>query len=182
MGKGSNLYGCPRCGQKTLIINGSPRTDGHCAAVTDYIKKNIPCDVINCCREDIAHCTGCDACTDGSCVINDKMQEIYAKIKAADNIIFVSPLYFSMLTGALLTFASRFQYFYHNPIRNAKHGAVILLGGGSTRDTSKAFSTAKIIMRYIGIESPAEAAFIGTDSCSPLDDRDFTAQIDNIIF
>ncbi len=166
---------------KTLIINGSPRPDGHCAAVLDYIKKNIDCDVINCCFENIAHCTGCDGCADGCCVIDDKMRQFYKQIEAADNIIFISPLYFSMLTGALLTFASRFQYFYHNPVRGKKHGAVILIGGGSTKDTSKAFSTAKIIMRYTGIQDPEEIAFVGTDISAPLDDKDFKNDIDSVI-
>ncbi|MBQ9518782.1 MAG: flavodoxin family protein [Firmicutes bacterium] len=167
--------------EKTLVINGSPRKDGHCAAVTEYIKKYTVCEVINCCFEDIAHCTGCDACKNGKCVINDKMSDIYEKIKSADRIIFVSPLYFSMLTGALLTLASRFQYFYHHPVKNTKRGAVILLGGGSTKDTKKAFSTAKIILRYVGVNNPEEAAFVGTDIKKPLEDAAFKNKIDGMI-
>lgn len=165
---------------KTLIINGSPRPNGHCAAVTGYIKKQ-GCAVINCCFENIAHCTGCDACADGRCVIDDKMRDIYPLIEAADNVIFVSPLYFSMLTGGLLTFASRWQYFYHNPCKAPKKGAVILLGGGSTKDVSKAFSTAKIIMRYAGVNDPHCIGFVGTDKYLPLKDSAFKKQLDDML-
>ena len=166
---------------KTLIINGSPRKDGHCADVIKYIADRLDCDIINCCFENIAHCTGCDACKTGACVINDDMQPLYEKIKAADNIFFVSPLYFSMLTGALLTFASRWQYFYHHPIQGEKQGAVIVLGGGSTKDTSKALSTAKIILRYAGIKDPYTAKFVGTDTALPLEDKKFTSAVDYIL-
>ena len=109
------------------------------------------------------------------------MKDYYPLIEKAENIIFVSPLYFSMLTGGMLTFASRFQYFYHNPVKKDKNGAVILLGGGSTKDTSKAYSTAKIIMRYIGINSPECLDFIGTDTKKPLENSGFKEKLDEII-
>ena len=162
----------------TLVVNGSPRTDGFSSAVAEYIKKRLDaCTVIS---PDVRHCTGCDMCRAGECVINDDMQAYYGLIRDADNIIFVSPLYFSMLTGKMLTFASRWQYFYRRPCTGQKNGAVILLGGGSTKDTQKAFSTAKIIMRYAGIEEPQLAAFVGTDSADPLKDKDFLNKLDEI--
>ena len=167
---------------QTLIINGSPRENGNCAQVINYLKQNIggEISVCSCCAENIAHCTGCDACKSGSCAIDDDMRQYYEKIRRADNIIFVSPLYFSMLTGGLLTFASRWQFFYHNPIKTSKRGAVILLGGGSTKDTSKAFSTAKIILRYAGIKDPDCAAFVGTDREAPLEDAEFTEKLNKL--
>lgn len=36
----------------------------------------------------------------------------YDDILNADNILIASPLYYSMLTGAVLNFVSRFQYFF----------------------------------------------------------------------
>ncbi len=166
--------------KKTLIVNGSPRENGHCAKVIKYMEKHLETTVINC-FDNILHCTGCDVCQNGKCILNDKMQQFYTLIENADNIIFVSPLYFSMLTGGLLTFASRWQYFYHNPCKKQKKGAVILLGGGSTRDTAKAYSTADIIMRYANIKEPLHLDFIGTDGKDPLDEQAFTKQLDKII-
>ena len=167
---------------KTLILNGSPRSDGNCAAVISYLKRNIcgEISVCACCAENISHCTGCDRCKGGECVIKDDMQVYYRKIREADNIIIVSPLYFSMLTGGLLTFASRWQYFYHNPVKGEKKGAVILLGGGSTKDTSKAFSTAKIILHYAGIKDPICAAFVNTDREKPLENKGFVKELEKL--
>ena len=164
--------------KKTLIVNGSPRGNGFCAKICALIADKTGGKVIDC---DVSHCNACDACRGGNCVIDDKMQEYYGLIKAADNIVFFSPLYFSMLTGKMLTFASRWQYFYHNPCKTEKNGAVILLGGGSTKDTQKAFSTAKIIMRYAGIKDPECIAFVGTDSKDPLEDTGFTEKLYKIV-
>ncbi len=163
---------------KTLIVNGSPRENGYCAKVCQYIADKTGGEIIDC---EVGHCTGCDACRDGNCIIDDKMQTYYDLIKKADNIILVSPLYFSMLTGKMLTFASRWQYFYHNPIKSEKHGTVILLGGGSTKDTSKAFSTAKIILKYAGIQTPETIAFVGTDAKDPMRDEGFLQCVNNVV-
>ena len=167
---------------QTLIINGSPRENGNCAQVINYLKQNIggEISVCSCCAENIAHCTGCDRCKGGECIIKDDMQAYYRKIREPYNIIIVSPLYFSMLTGGLLTFASRWQYFYHNPVKGEKKGAVILLGGGSTKDITKAYSTAKIIMRYAAIKDPDCASFVGTDRENPLEDAEFTEKLNKL--
>ncbi len=66
------------------------------------------------------------------------MQDVYKKFDEVDNVIIASPLYFSELTGELLSFASRLQTVYAQQYLRGnidfkykdKYGALILVGGG----------------------------------------------------
>ena len=164
----------------TLVINGSPRFEGYSHKISEHIKKLTNADMINCCHANITHCSGCDNCLNDDCIIPDDMASYYPLVSSADKIIIVSPLYFSMLTGGLLTFASRWQYFYHHPVKSTKKGAVILIGGGSTKDTSKAYSTADIILGCVGVKAPLHADFVGTDTRDPFSDPAFVSKLDEI--
>jgi len=63
------------------------------------------------------------------------MQDVYKAMDEADNVVVASPIYFGNLTGSLLNWASRLQFFWSSrnirkiePL-SAKHrkGAVILI-------------------------------------------------------
>ena len=65
------------------------------------------------------------------------MQDIYKYIQVCENILIVSPLYFSELAGKLLDVGSRPQTYFcdrffrnEEPVVKSKKGAVILVGGG----------------------------------------------------
>lgn len=78
-----------------------------CAALPGEVKR------IDAYRANVQPCTGCRHCrTQVGCAIDDGMQEIYRDIAVADCIVLASPVYFSCLTGPLMSLLSRLQVFY----------------------------------------------------------------------
>ena len=104
-----------------------------CAALPGEVKR------IDAYRANVQPCTDCRHCwTQVGCAIDDGMQEIYRDIAVADCIVLASPVYFSCLTGPLMSLLSRLQVFYtaqrFHGVRMAgkpKVGAILLCGGGS---------------------------------------------------
>lgn len=143
---------------KTLIFNGSPRPKGDTAGLLSLLKEDLAGEYrqVDAYRADISPCVDCRSCwTRKGCAIQDEMQEVYAYIQACDNIVIASPIYFSELTGKLLDVASRLQTYFcarfyrgETPIIKAKHGAVILTGGGDGAP-DKAYGTACTLLRHM---------------------------------
>lgn len=143
---------------KTLIINGSPRTNGDTSSLLRILIDRLSGDfrIIDCYRANIAACVDCRKCRETpECSIKDDMQEIYSYIEDCDNIIIASPIYFSELTGRLLDAASRFQMYYSAksfqqkaPHIKPKKGLVILVGGGSG-NPQKAYETAVCLLHQV---------------------------------
>ena len=125
---------------KTLIINGSPRRNGCTVTLLKTLKEHLHGEIfqIDTYYAKSSPCYDCRHCwTHAECVINDDMQEAYKQFNEADNVIIASPVYFGNLTGSMLNWASRLQYFWASrrirkvePL-SAKHrkGAVILVHG-----------------------------------------------------
>ena len=136
-----------------LIICGSPRTGGRCAAlantlfegcIAEFPKDEVKLVPIS--EVSIAGCVGCGGCNGGAedagvvagakgasktsanarraaaqppeatppprCVIEDDMSYIYENIEAADEIILVSPVYFSGAPSQLKALMDRLQPYY----------------------------------------------------------------------
>ena len=98
------------------------------------------------------------------------MQNIYRQLDRADNIVLASPVYFGELTGSLLNFASRLQFFWtaekfrkqpflQNKIRK---GAVILVGGGEGCP-EQALAMGRRLLGIMGAEVWQEICYFGTD-------------------
>lgn len=143
---------------KTLILIGSPRENGDTMAlVKEFIchlnGEYIIIDSYNC---NIRPCIDCRYCWKNvGCSIKDEMQEVYDYIQQSDNVLIASPLYFSELTGQLLSVMSRLQTYFCSrffrkevPIKKAKKGGVILVGGGDG-SIEKAYNTACVLLRHM---------------------------------
>jgi Multimeric flavodoxin WrbA len=169
---------------KTLIINGSPRMNGGTSSIVSNLKESLNGDieVLHTYRCEISPCLDCRFCwTHSKCAINDDMQEVYKYINEADNIIITSPIYFGELTGSLLNWASRLQYFWTSKNfrkeivlqERSRYGAVILVDGGDGfMDTALAMG--KRLLRNMGAEFKDLIYFSGTDkteSTNPLSDN-----------
>jgi len=150
---------------KTLIFNGSPRKNGDTKSLLDAMIKVLDGEIliIDAYGSFIKACVDCRYCREKSgCLIKDDMQSVYDYIEICDNIIIASPIYFSELTGPLLTITSRLQTYFcsryfrnHEPIMKAKTGGVILVGGGDG-NTEKAFDTASTILKHMNVKSILE--------------------------
>lgn len=150
---------------KTLIFNGSPRKNGDTISLIHAMLKVLKGEVlvIDTYESSIKPCLDCRYCWENTgCIIDDEMQPIYDYIQACDNIVIASPIYFSELTGPLLSVTSRLQTYFCSrffrktePIMKDKIGGVILVGGGDG-SPEKAYDTASTILRHMNVKSISE--------------------------
>lgn len=141
---------------KTLIFNGSPRRNGDTVRLLKYLIEQLPGEykIVDAYRAHISPCLDCRYCNEKrGCAIQDEMQDVYEYLKDCDNVLIASPVYFSELTGPMLSVGSRLQtYFCGRFFRKeesglrSKKGAVLLVGGGDGKP-DKAYETAKTLLR-----------------------------------
>jgi multimeric flavodoxin WrbA len=149
---------------KTLVFNGSPRKNGDTMVLVNQFINHLKGEykIINAYSCNIQPCIDCRYCWKNTgCCKNDEMQEVYNYIQECDNILIASPLYFSELTGQLLAITSRLQTyfcsrFFRNeiPIKKAKRGGVIIVGGGDG-SVEKAYNTACTLLHHMNAKAIA---------------------------
>lgn len=161
-----------------MFLNGSPHKNGDVAFLIGALKKELggrfyQADAYFC---GIRPCTGCGCCkTHNACAIQDGMQALYRQMEEADNIVICSPVYFSNLTGPLLSVLSRVQRYYmarmrgEAPLGAPKAGAVLLAGGGDG-SVELALRSAKILLGQMGARFVGAAAILNTDQMAAKDD------------
>lgn len=101
---------------KTLLINGSPRSNGNTVtalkALTEGMKERDPggeIRQIDAARINMTGCTHCNTCKEngGVCAIKDDGEEIMTKLCEADRIVFATPVYWWGVTAQLKTVVDR---------------------------------------------------------------------------
>jgi len=98
---------------KVLMINGSPHIKGNTAAALAELEKtfaeeNIETEIIHIGTQDIRGCIACGFCSkSGSCVFNDIVHEIAAKLEASDGLIVASPVYYASANATLIAVLDR---------------------------------------------------------------------------
>jgi multimeric flavodoxin WrbA len=168
---------------KTLIINGSPRQNGDTVTLINEMKKHLigEVQVINTYYTNISPCVDCRYCWENpKCSIDDDMQEVYKLLNEVDNVILASPIYFSELTGELLSFASRLQLFYvSRRIRKdnrfnlkQKNGALLITAGGDTKNLECATRRADIVFRHMNTHSIGSALSMQTNDIPAKEDSE----------
>ena len=165
----------------TLIFDGSPHKNGDTAALLEAFCGRLGGETERIRAYEmqgrISACVDCRACwkTHG-CAIKDGMQEIYEKIEKADVIVIASPVYYSGLTGPLLSVMSRLQCAYANGrflgermFEKQKLGAVLLAGGGNG-SAEPALAAAKMMLGSMKAKFMGSAMALNTDEVSAKDD------------
>ena len=165
---------------KTLIFNGSAKKNGDTVALIRELSAHLDGEgrVISC-YDNIAPCNDCRYCwSHEGCAVQDGMQEIYAYLAACDNVVLASPIWFSSLSGPLLSLASRLQTLYMaRRFRNAstadklKNG-VILMVGAEPKTAAIPTQTALAIMKFMNVDRAGVAKIysLDTDNLSAKDD------------
>jgi len=144
---------------KTLILNGSPRQNGDTAALLSEFTKHLVGDVKIISHADrISPCYDCRMCkTFDGCMINDAMETVYEFLEDCDNVVIASPVWFSSLSGPLLTMASRFQPFFcakhfrGEDMQPERNGVVILVGGQKGTEIEP-LKSARIILSCVNVK------------------------------
>ena len=99
--------------KKMLLINGSPRKKGSCAALLSIICEmgegsGYECELTDLSDLKIGHCRGCMSCKKtGKCAFDDDMTPLYGKIQDADVLVLSTPVYFAAETGLMKNFIDR---------------------------------------------------------------------------
>lgn len=101
-----------------IAINGSPKAKGNTyhalKMVADELEKqDVTTEIVHIGNKNIHGCLACAMCAQNKnekCVIEDEVNEIIQKMKAADGIIIGSPVYYSSIAGTMKCFLDRAFY------------------------------------------------------------------------
>lgn len=165
---------------KTLIINGSPRQNGDTVSLINEISQHLNGEilVVNCFESKITPCIDCRACwRNAGCYDQADWKDFQDYLMACDNVLIASPIYFSELTGSLLSLLSKTQSFWAARhfrsevlITKPKKGGIILVGGGDGT-MKKAEETARTILRHMNCSEIAPVIVSHhTNKISSMDD------------
>lgn len=97
-----------------LVVVGGGRANGNTKKLVDAFVKGAKdakhnVEMVSLSKMQVNGCIGCNACRFGKpCVQKDNFNEIVPQIKAADLIVFASPLYFWTISAKLKAFIERF--------------------------------------------------------------------------
>lgn len=144
--------------------------------------------IVDAYRCNISPCIDCRYCwKNEGCCQEDEMQEVYKYIQECDNILIASPIYFSELTGQLLTIMSRLQTYWCArffrkviPIAKSKRGGILLVGGGDG-SMEKASDTAVCLLNKMNAELVGTAYSHNTENISPIYDDVAMKNMEKII-
>ena len=164
---------------KIIAFNGSPCPGGNTAALLDeairplreagHTVRVFDLNVVN-----IKPCQDCGGCEKtGTCLHEDAMTEIYAKIREAERIIFASPIYFFGVSAQAKVMIDRCQAFWCEKYLlkkeipagpHGRKGLLLLVGGQNTRGSSTcAEETATAFFRTVSVPEHTTLFFGGVD-------------------
>jgi len=148
--------------KRVLILKGSPRPKGNSSTLADQVANGAKAaganvESFNLHDMVIKPCDACEAChktSDGECVIDDDMQILYPKLRAADVIVLASPIYWFTMSAQLKLCVDRW-YALDQPGGHALTGkqfAVVLAYGDADPVISgavNAIHTFQDMCRYV---------------------------------
>jgi multimeric flavodoxin WrbA len=172
---------------KILVLSGSPHKNGNSMYMAQALCAHMGGDVTYFYAYDgeVSPCIDCGVCsrTDG-CSIRDGAAGLLRQIDGADVIVLASPVYFSDLTGPLISAASRMQYLWMRRragemvLPEKKRFGVILLSGGGSGKPDRALAAARTFLHQLGASVEAEVLSMHTDKIPAAGDTVAMARID----
>ena len=106
--------------KKLIAINGSPRRNGNTAQLLQEAMRGAQdagaeTEIVHLYTLNFKGCTSCFACKlksrpHGSCAMKDDLSPVLEKVKAADAVIFGSPIYFMNMTAEMIAFIERLYF------------------------------------------------------------------------
>jgi multimeric flavodoxin WrbA len=126
-----------RKAKKVLILLGSPRKQGSSATLAARVAEaavaaGAEVESVYLHGLQIAPCNACDACqgNGGRCVVQDDMQVLYPKVRAADALVLAGPVYWFSLSAQTKLFMDRcYSLIADDALRGKRIGIVLTYGG-----------------------------------------------------
>lgn len=103
---------------KVLVINSSLRTHSNSDILSKKMTEGIKesghvVEVVSLKDKEIKFCIGCLSCQKTEkCIFNDDASKIREKVKEADTLVFVTPIYYYEMSGQLKTLLDRMNPLY----------------------------------------------------------------------
>ena len=123
---------------KIVVITGSPHKKGTSALLADEFIRGATEAGNHIFRFDTAFecvhpCIGCETCKCGEnpCVFKDAMGELYAELKKADMVVFVSPIYYHALSAQIKMAIDRFHGIEIDLQEKSRQSILIMTAGAS---------------------------------------------------
>ncbi len=101
---------------KTLLISGSPKTDGNTAQLMQECariiqEQGVEAEIVSFAGMKIESCTACGKCSEsGKCDIEDGLNGIIERIRGAQGLIVGTPVYFGTARGDVMAALQRIGY------------------------------------------------------------------------
>jgi multimeric flavodoxin WrbA len=100
---------------KIIIIEASPRKDGNSTILAREVASGArrfgaEVDIVHLHGMDIRPCSACDGCQgslEKDCVIDDDMRALYPRLRAADVVVYATPIYWFTVSGQIKLFMDR---------------------------------------------------------------------------
>ena len=101
--------------RNVLVISATPRKDGNSEILAEQAaagarEKGAQVEVVHLRDYEIGYCRACMGCMRSGkpeCVRKDGMAGMYEKLRAADGIVFATPVYFFTVSGQMKVFLDR---------------------------------------------------------------------------
>ena len=126
---------------KVLLINGSPKVNGNTALALEnmaqvFAEQGIEAEIIQVGNQPVRGCIACNGCgKTGKCVFDDVVNEVGAKLEAADGIVVGSPVYYASANATLIAFLDRLFYSTHVNLRMKVGASVVIARRGGCSAT-----------------------------------------------
>jgi len=143
---------------KILAIHGSPRTiRSGTRRLTGFVLEGAAdagadTEMIDLCDFRVTPCTACEGCTlTGTCVYDDDVPALVARMKEADGIVFASPVYIDNVTGQMKIFFDRLADAIHYQLLTGKYGCAVV----TTYDSggTEVVTYLELVLNYLGVIS-----------------------------
>jgi multimeric flavodoxin WrbA len=146
-----------------LILKSSPRNKANSSILADQVAEGArgagaQVESFDLGKMSILPCDACEGChgptSDGACILNDDMTDLYPKLRQADAIVLASPIYWFTFTAQLKLCIDRW-YALETAQGNVLHGksmGIVLTYGDTDPCTSgavNAIRTFEDMARYL---------------------------------
>ncbi len=169
--------------KKILVLSTSPRVGGNSDMLCDELARGVvdagnEAEKLNVAKMKLFPCLACDACqtNGGTCVQKDDMASIIDKMKAADAVVFATPVYFYNMSAQMKIVIDR-TYCCARTINFKKAAIIATSADGSKSSMDTTIEGFKGFLRCLnGIKNAGEIIATGVWNKGDVKDKKFMQQ------